>query len=479
MSAVRRVLRLAVLIHRWAGIALCLMMMAWFLSGIIMIYTSFPLLPASEKYARSTPVDATSIRLSAADVTSRHALAPAPTRLFTTDGRPRYAIRVGERERCFFADTGMLCPPVDADSARDQVERHSGMPVATVSEPFTHDQWTVYGAFDSRRPYRRVRLDDAKGTDYYIAVTTGEIVQKTERQERFWNTLGSVVHWIYPTFIRKHWVLWDQLVWWVSLAGVVVVVLGMTLGVVRWRKARKTKRSSLFSGWLKWHHLTGLVAGTFVLTWIVSGWLSMDHGRLFSTPDAAPESLAQFHGLSFGEAAAAFEADQLATLPRFHSARFHAFAGEALISTQSLSGETHWGLQGGSLVEYRADQGEIEAAVGRSWPEASVRSISTIPKDDPYAYLREGSLGDHVLRVELETPERLWVHVDPDSLTIVNVMDDSRRAYRWWYNGLHSFDFPGLVERRPLWDFVMLTLLLAGLGVCVSSVVIGVRRLSR
>ena len=40
---------------------------------------------------------------------------------------------------------------------------------------------------------------------------------------------------------------------------------------------------SPYSGWQKWHHLLGLACMTFVLTWIFSGWLSMDHGRLFST----------------------------------------------------------------------------------------------------------------------------------------------------------------------------------------------------
>jgi len=30
------------------------------------------------------------------------------------------------------------------------------------------------------------------------------------------------------------------------------------------------------------HHILGLFAATFVLMWIFSGWLSMDHGLLFS-----------------------------------------------------------------------------------------------------------------------------------------------------------------------------------------------------
>ena len=473
----RRVLRVSVLVHRWLGIFLCLMMTAWFASGIVMMYTSFPLIPASELYGRTPPVDARRITISPSELIRRHALEPQAIRLYTVDGRPRYAVREAGLDGCFFADTGDVCPATDEKTAAARIEHHTGMTVAGVSKPFSHDQWTVYEAFNARRPYLRIRLSDTRATDYYVSVSTGEIVQKTQRQERFWNTLGAVVHWIYPTFIRKHWALWDKLVWWLSLGGIIVVILGLVLGIVRFQHARQTQKLSLFQGWLKWHHLTGLVAGVFVLTWIVSGWLSMDHGRLFSSPSASAEQLARFDGLSPAEAAISFDLEALGTLPSFHDAHFHGFAGEALINTRTGNKQTHWRLQDRKLVEYRTSPDRLLAAVARAWPDAEPVSIAPVPDDDVYTQLREGKLGDQVMRIELATPERLWVHVDSASLSIVNVMDDSRRAYRWWYNGLHSLDIPGLVERRPLWDIVMLTLLSAGLFVCISSVVIGVKRL--
>jgi hypothetical protein len=47
------------------------------------------------------------------------------------------------------------------------------------------------------------------------------------------------------------------------------------------------------------------------------------------------------------------------------------------------------------------------------------------------------------------------------------------------FNGLHSLDVPGLVERRPLWDLVMLLLLSSGLLASVTGVVVGSKRLIR
>src|SRR5262249_26212342 len=38
---------------------------------------------------------------------------------------------------------------------------------------------------------------------------------------------------------------------------------------------------SPYRGWHLWHHVGGLICMTFVLTWMCSGFLSMDDGRLF------------------------------------------------------------------------------------------------------------------------------------------------------------------------------------------------------
>ena len=49
------------------------------------------------------------------------------------------------------------------------------------------------------------RLNDPAGTELYVSSTTGEVVLGTTRDERVWNYLGSVVHWIYPTVLRRNW----------------------------------------------------------------------------------------------------------------------------------------------------------------------------------------------------------------------------------------------------------------------------------
>ena len=43
---------------------------------------------------------------------------------------------------------------------------------------------------------------------------------------------------------------------------------------------------------------------------------------------------------------------------------------------------------------------------------------------------------------------------------------------RWLYRGLHSLDFPWLYKYRPLWDIVVITLMLGGTALCMTSLVL-------
>lgn len=66
-----------------------------------------------------------------------------------------------------------------------------------------------------------------------------------------------------------------------------------------------------------------------------------------------------------------------------------------------------------------------------------------------------------VLRAVFADEHATWVHVDPLTGAVLGRLDGHRRASRWLFAMLHSWDWVPLLERRPLWDAVMLVL---GLG---------------
>lgn len=85
-----------------------------------------------------------------------------------------------------------------------------------------------------------------------------------------------------------------------------------------------------------------------------------------------------------------------------------------------------------------------------------------------------------VLFVRLNDPLHSQFYIDQRTGLIVGQhSDNSSFMTRWLYHGLHSMDFPWLYNHRPAWDIVVLTLMLGGLSVCVTSVIMGWRVIRR
>lgn len=204
------------------------------------------------------------------------------------------------------ATVARVLPPLSP--ARAAAIAQGAIRGARIAGPaFAYDQWVVHNRFDAYRPFYRVDAGDAAGTRFYLSASTGEFVQRTDARERFWNWPGAVLHWLYLTPLRASFVAWDRTVWWASLVAMLGVVAGMVVGVHRTLTARRAGRPGFTFfrlRWLRWHHLLGLVAGPLAMTWIVSGWLSMDHGRLFARATPPPEDVWRYEGRSPGAAAA-------------------------------------------------------------------------------------------------------------------------------------------------------------------------------
>jgi hypothetical protein len=111
-------------------------------------------------------------------------------------------------------------------------------------ETTRQDIFTVSRALDPHRPLHLVALDDAEGTELYVSSRTGEVVRESARLERGWNWLGSILHWFYP--VRGEWGdPWrsDAIIY-TSLAGSVLCVLGIWVGILRWSVRGRFKSGS-------------------------------------------------------------------------------------------------------------------------------------------------------------------------------------------------------------------------------------------
>ena len=70
-------------------------------------------------------------------------------------------------------------------------------------------------------------------------------------------------------------------------------------------------------------------------------------------------------------------------------------------------------------------------------------------------------------------------YIDPKTARVVGTYSARGWVNRWLYHGLHSLDFPWLYNYRPLWDIVVITLMLGGTAVCITSMVLTWRVVAR
>ena len=469
-------MRMLVLIHRWLGIAACLLFAMWFATGIVMHFVPYPGLSEAERVAGLGPIGA-GARLAgpASAVAAAGIGGVARVRLQSRPDGPVYIIEGEAAVRAVHARD--LSPAAVrserlalAIAAQHASSRGIVAGSLAVAGPDDYDQWTVPNGLDAHRPLYRVALGDGAGTELYVSSATGEVVRDTTQRERAWNYAGSVAHWIYPTVLRRNWRAWDATVWTLSLTAAFVALTGALLGVLRLRLARGCVASP-FAGWQAWHHWLGLACMVFVLTWIVSGWLSMDHGRLFSTG-----------GLSASERAALAGAPEWSDRPIAPPGAADALQIEWFTLGGRLYRRERMALalqrlspadEPGASARGRLGADEVTAAGRRLSPGCGVAA----PVDAGDAYPVARSMPDApVYRVACGGD---WFHVDGASGAVLEKLDASRRAYRWLYGALHTLDFPALASRPALRTGIIVVLCALGFAFSVTAVVIGWRRLRR
>ncbi|MEW6639484.1 MAG: PepSY domain-containing protein [Pseudomonadota bacterium] len=479
MRIARRAKRWLYIVHRWIGIATCLLFAMWFMSGVVMMYVAFPQLSDQERWAALPP-----IAWNKMTVTPDRALAlagvtayPRELRLAMLDATPVYRITAWDGRRSTIAATdGHAIDGITADQALAVAAHHPAAVRPRLLDTVTRDQWSVTARYDPLRPLFLVSLGDADGTELYVSARGGEIALDTTRQERLWNWLGSIPHWIYPTVLRQDGAAWRQVVLWISGICIVVAVTGFWIGVLRLRLRRRYARGQVtpYRGWMAWHHLAGLVGGVFVVTWMVSGWLSLNPLELFAGRAIGPDMAVRYAGQDQPRIADTVARPQVAAV----EARFVWLGGRPLMLLAAHDGHITPAdpASGAALALPEAD---IVAAARRLLPDAAITLQQRLTQDDWYWYSHHQARVLPVLRIGFDDAAHSWFHIAPTTGDILGRSDDSRRAYRWWFNALHSLDLPPLLARRPAWDAVVWTLSLIGLVVSVSGVVIGWRRLRR
>ena len=110
--------------HRWLGIAGCVLFVAWFVSGVVMMYARMPGLANEERLARAPALDLSAVTISPAEAAQTTGLSAERVQVGMIGTRPVY--RFGGRDQTIvYADTGDFFAGIDKTQAIDVARRYA------------------------------------------------------------------------------------------------------------------------------------------------------------------------------------------------------------------------------------------------------------------------------------------------------------------------------------------------------------------
>ena len=448
----------------------------WFVSGIAMIYArGMPSLTPESRLQHLPKLDPSAVLLNPVQALQRTRFSGSPrsATLLTVLNRPAYRF-IGRGAATVFADSGELLEmtparAVESASLFMNLTADKIHDAGFLTEP---DQWTV----GDRRslPLYKFTVDDELGTVLYVSERTGEVAVLTTQGSRSLAWIAAIPHWLYFEALRSRPELWRQVVLWASGLATIASLIGLILSVIQYRRRRP---HIPYAGWLRWHYITGVVFGIFTVTWVFSGFLSME-----------PWFWASDGGLGAGmeESLQGGSLD----LTKFEVA-VPMVEGAKEIQFRTILGEPYYQIQAEdpkpvmvSAVsqQVRQEPFETSSLVSRvlaPTPDVKVLETTLLDTYDSYYYSFNGRAPLPVLRLKFDDPDSTWIYLDPQTSSLVGRAHFRERIQRWIYHGLHSLDFSFWYYNRPLWDTGVIVLSLGGTALSLIGVVIAWKRVTR
>jgi hypothetical protein len=366
---------------------------------------------------------------------------------------------------------------------------------ATVEEMTDVDQWTLQGRIRDLEPLYKFSWPN--GEQVYVSGSTGEVEQYTTTASRWGAYVSAIPHWLYFTPLRKHGPEWSTFVIWSSAIGTGAAILGVVLGVWMYSPSKKYRNAGTptaipYRGQKRLHTIFGLVFGVGAVTWAFSGLLSMDPfprrtnrpvgggeqiGRVSpSAPRAIQTALRGRVRLDMF--AAKHPRAAIAGVNRVKELELIIAAGTPAYLATLEDGRTRIVPIDGDPIDGLTPQ-RITDVVTRAAGANGLAEIRTIDQYDRYYLdrLRERPLP--VVLARLNDEEGTRYYIDPKTARVVASYSARNWMSRWAYHGLHSLDFPWLYNYRPLWDVVVITFMVGGTALCVTSLILAWRVVGR
>ncbi len=468
--------RLILRIHRMLGTVLSILFLMWFLSGMVMMYHSYPSLSNEARIAHAEQIESCDTLVHSQPTPPLSALS-----LQQVAGRPVFTMTDSLGETLVDALTGQPVSRFSSAELQHIANRWQSPHVyanqATLIDTLNAiDVWLIGVMPFKEYPIYHYDLNDTVGSELYLSSRTGRPLQLTDTKSRFWAWVGAIPHWIYITKLRATGRQpWTNTVLWISGFGIAMTLSGLIIGLrsvclAHRRIVRKKGISPYAKPLLRWHHLAGLCFGLFVLTWIFSGFMSLADAPQLIWPTHEKHSARDVY------------ADSL-QLNRFTLDINHVLATDDVRRVEWLQMGTHcfyhvWTATDEYLVNATDSFPRRTTLTSRLCESIIGGKAEIIDHYDNYYISQKRQLPLPVCRVKVDDADQSTYYINPKTGDC-RYYNSNRRAGKWMYTGLHALNIPFFVEHPTLRKSILWALLLGGTAVSVTGLLLSIRYVRR
>lgn len=472
-------------LHRITGTIIGLFFFMWFVSGLVLIYHSFPNVTRSQKYDK---MDA--LPNSLPDIQTIISHLPEPGKnvrdinVRSFQRQILYSIKTKDSLYTICADTFQSAKPITTTTIENIVKKWNNAPVTRIDTLNERDIWIMYTRYTNEMPIYKFYFDDNDKHQLYISSRTGEVQQYTDKNQRFWAWVGAIPHKFYIPVLRKNTDTWIMSLTVGGIIAFVATLSGMYLGIYaiyRKYKVRKKVGSPYKKKWYKWHHISGLIFGVFLTTWAFSGAMSLQKIpqwaiKTYGDYKVTDKQLRGKH-LSIDKYMLDYESllSKYQDLKQIEWSNFQdvpiykIIVGDKEISIDASSKE---------IKELYLPQDQIEKAVRKIHGEEQTIDISVINESEEYYLEWKRELPLPAYKVEVHNADNSRYYIDPKTGNF-KYLNQNRKARKWVFSGLHYLHIKWLIDRPVLWTIAIWCLCLGGAFVSLSGVWLGIKYIRR
>lgn len=470
--------------HRVIGTIICLFLLMWFISGLVLLYHPFHDVSKSEIYEHmdvlpdSLPCIGTIISefpISEKDIKNIN--------VSYFQDQVLFQIKTKDSTYAISEDNKYLRKPITETTILSIAKNWNTSPISKIDTLYDREIWIMYSRYENEMPIYKLYFNDDQNHELYISSRTGEVLQFTNKEQRFWAWVGSIPHKFYIPALRKNTELWIQSLTIggviALLAGISGIVLGIYVTIKRYRKKQKIT-SPYTKKWYKWHHVLGLIFGLFVITFAFSGamalqkipqWIIKTHGDY-----RVPESKLRGKQLSLNNYVLTYNALKT-NFPEIKQIEWSYFQNIPIYNIVSGNKSISIDASTSQIKELNLSESDIEIAITKLYKNTSYK-ISKIDEYEEYYLSRNKTLPLPVFKVEIDNLDESSFYINPKDASFKYV-NKTNRAKKWVFSGLHYLNIKYLIEHPTLWTLLIWTICIGGGFVSLSGVYLGFKYIRR